>query len=381
MTILLILAALAIAAAVYFKSLIFGLLALSLLGAAMTSKLSRLPQSLGIVATTFLLSWTGLEAAFAFIETAPAAHVQFLKPDSEKPSDYWQSNAAYGVLPSGGVHRARKATTDGELIYDVTYMIGADGFREAPEDGPADGKSVYFLGGSATFGEGLDDDQTLPWAFHQMQPDLKVHNKAVSGWGLHQVYAVWQDQVTEPGATIIVQTAPWHADRAACIPKFSGLSPRYEVKGEDLEIAGRCRTWFDNRVLSRAMISSHVLQRVYDVWNRERAQGKMDLYLAMLKEMGELADERGQCFIVAFNKAEEVYMADAGRTNEDIVERLTAYGLDIVDTTLAERKEDLDPIHFIQGDGHPSAMANKAKAELLLPANARCDQKLLAKSN
>ncbi|MDH3663395.1 MAG: hypothetical protein OEU92_25830 [Alphaproteobacteria bacterium] len=379
---ILLLVALAIAsAAIYQKSLVLGLPALAFLGAAMTTKLTRSPQSLAMLATSVLVCWTALEAAFALMETPPSADVVFLQPDSERPATYWRASDTLGTLPSKGVHRARKADITGEVIYDVIYTIDADGFRQPPKPGPEDGEHVYFLGGSATFGEGLNDDQTLPWEFSRLYPERWVRNMAVSGWGLHQAYTVWQNQITEPGATVIVQTAPWHADRAACIPKYSGLSPRYEMVGDGLERTGRCRSWFDNQALSRAMLESHLLQRLYDVGNNGHAGRKIDLYFATLQEMGELASERGQCFIVAFNKAREDYMADAGYSNQDIVERLSALGLDIVDTTLAERKEDLDPVYFIRGDGHPTGAANEAKAALLSPASERCDQKLLAQNN
>ena len=368
-----------LAAAALQKSLILALLGLCLLAIALTTRLRGALQSTAMLATSFLVCWTALEGLLAFLEKPPAADAHFYEVGTEQPADYWQRHDAYGILPNEGVYRARKATPEGEVIYDAVYTIGPDGFRLPPEEQAVDGDPVYFIGGSATFGEGLNDDQTLPWHFGRQGGGRPVHNKAMSGWGLHQAYTVWREAILDPGATVIVQTAPWHADRAACMPKYSGLSPRYEMIGETLESAGRCRTWFGSQALSMAMIKSALLQRVYDIWNRERAEGKMDLYFAMLQAMDRLAAERGQCFVVAFNKARDDYLADTGYSNEAIADRLIELGLDVVDTTLAERKEDLDPIYFIAGDGHPTEAANEAKAALLTAAGTRCDRQLLSR--
>lgn len=382
MTILLVLSAIAFGAAIYLKSFVIGLLALTILClSALATIKHRLLKNLLMFATSVFASWTVLEGALFLIEPSLKAEVTFFKPDTDEPRYFWRTSEAYGVLPSKGAYRARKIATSGEVVYDVIYTVGADGFRLMPEPDDAAIGGVYFLGGSATFGEGLNDDQTLPRHFSTHEPGRKVHNKADSGWGLHQVYALWTDEIEEPGATIIVQTAPWHADRAACIPKFSGLSPRYEMIDGDLLRTGRCRTWFDSKILSSMMLKSSLLQRLYDLSNRQNRAARMELYLGMLDRMNQLATDRGQCFVVAFNKALDIYLRETGYTNDQVIGSLIELGIDVVDTTLADKKEDLDLQYYIVGDGHPSNEANRVKADLLSTANERCEQELLASTN
>ena len=72
----------------------------------------------------------------------------------------------------------------GELIYDVSYTIGPDHHRVTPQEGRERRRNILLvMGCSVVFGEGLEDDQTLPAAVARAAPTHEVFNYAFHGWG------------------------------------------------------------------------------------------------------------------------------------------------------------------------------------------------------
>lgn len=80
----------------------------------------------------------------------------FSPPPSPKPDSY------RGYSPAPGVHRSLRNTKDGELVYDVQYAIGHHNYRKTLTSNDSSKECLFFYGGSFTFGEGLNDDVTLP---------------------------------------------------------------------------------------------------------------------------------------------------------------------------------------------------------------------------
>ena len=78
-----------------------------------------------------------------------------------------------GYNGNAGEYPFKMLTRDGEIIYDVIYTIGEDGFRR---DVTSAEKNVYIYGGSFVFGEGLNDDETLS---HFLNTDHGIKSK---GW-------------------------------------------------------------------------------------------------------------------------------------------------------------------------------------------------------
>jgi hypothetical protein len=312
------------------------------------------------------------EASLSRTSSVPGGHVTFYYPDDGGPVRIWQVHDAYGMLPQPGQYQAIKRTDGGDLVYDVLYTIGRDGFRYTPQPQKSYGKKAFFLGDSATFGEGLNDDQTLPFHWARLNPEYQVKNFGMSAWGLHQAYVVWRDLIYDEGALVFVQTAPWHSDRSACIPEFSTFSPRFEIINGSIFQNGKCRMLLGVNFVDRVLNKSKVVSRIYNVTHRGDQTHKFELYLAIVREMLHLAQEREQYLVIVFNKAENSYFEDSTYDNEEILRLLREAGAEVVNVTLADRKEDLDPSYVIPLDGHPSDRANRAKARLLIAPAIRC---------
>ena len=82
-------------------------------------------------------------------------------------------------------HRKRVA---GQVIYNVTYTVDELNRRIIPYEPPAGAEQfALFSGGSNTFGEGLNDDETIPALLQRAQLTHRVYNYAVRGYGPHQM--------------------------------------------------------------------------------------------------------------------------------------------------------------------------------------------------
>ena len=159
-----------------------------------------------------------------------------------------RSNAEYQTVPDEIMgYRPRvaqstqvKRSVGDEVIYDVTYTIQEDGLRMGPpyresEERPC----VVFFGGSHVFGEGVNDDEALPYRFGiETGGQFQVHNFGYSGYGTHQMLAALEEGLVE--STIdctprhfIYEGAYFHIPRAAGLSSWDKEGPYFEPLGPD----------------------------------------------------------------------------------------------------------------------------------------------------
>jgi hypothetical protein len=87
-----------------------------------------------------------------------------------------------------------------QVIYDVTYTTDPYGRRVTPTEPQRTTKEkfILFLGDSFTFGDGVNDDQTLPFYVAQLAADYQPYNYGVSGYGPQQLFlTLQQDQLRQ----------------------------------------------------------------------------------------------------------------------------------------------------------------------------------------
>jgi len=316
---------------------------------------------------TFLFI-TSLSISLAIAETVLALHnpVQsktHFDPTSGFVNNYWYYSDI-GGQPRPGVHTARSLDQHDQVVYDVTYAIGSDGFRVTPGAASTTGKKlihINFFGCSFTFGEGLQDRQTLPYFTQTEGKDIAVKNYGVSGYGVHQALAIMQSERRPPGDVNFLLTAPWHADRSACIPSYAAGSPRYQLDAHgQLVRAGFCG---GNALTKRSAIVSSLKTLMHYGGSQDQ---QIALYLAIIKQMAVLSKERGQMFVIGFIKADQDFFQGSW-SNDKIVAALRQDGITVIDMTLAATSEQTQMAYFLSPlDKHPSMLANKTRAELLL---------------
>lgn len=277
--------------------------------------------------------------------------------------EYYESIKDFGYRPTPGTHTSRKLTRAGETIYDVSYTIGPDGYRY---DVFATDFDAYLFGGSFAFGEGLNDNETLSYFLHKNH-GIASKNYGVHGYGLHQaLYTLTKNSNTLSSVDfVILLTAPWHSLRSACKPAYTAGTPLYVNTGEELQLDGTCPP---RSVLSRILSKSNVFSLVKTIVSADEGaitDSDIDLYVALIKAIKKLSDKHGASLVIGYIDARDTQLSTSGWTNARLIEELQSIST-VVDLTLAETRESLSPKFFIHDlDQHPSALANRLRAERL----------------
>jgi len=308
--------------------------------------------------TSVLLCVILIEAYCVIVDPSPV--------DIETPG-YRVSRPVIGWGPEHpGVFHHTKLDGEGHIIFDTDYTIGPQLTRRVIS--ATEGPTVAFFGDSMTFGIGLSDDQTLPQQFADLTGRrFRVFNLAISGFGPQQFLRVLEtglyDKLLAPTQLVIYLTAPWHAERSACLRGFMFFAPRYELVDGRPQFEGSCGDTWSNRL--RALLSlTSVTSGFFEPLLGRSGPKAIDLYVAILKRAGELAREKYGARTAILYLPDEAYTRQAGSSDAEIIQQLRDDGLTVIDATLDGAAFPGQPL-YILGDGHPTGVANHARAALL----------------
>lgn len=265
-----------------------------------------------------------------------------------------------GSQAKPGMHSSIKSSDDGVVIYNANYTIGDDGFRVTQNNNKLAGKKVNFFGCSFMFGEGLNDNQTLPFFFAQ-QGHFLVKNFGFHGYGPQHALAILTSKRDTSGDINFYLTSPWHSDRAACIPNYVAGSPRYVLENGLVKQHGYCGDGIEKTVSK-----SKIYSLINNVVAKTEQTEQLELYIALIEKMNSLSKEKGQDFLVGYIKADQNWFTGLDN-NESILKKLKDRGIRVIDMTLANTYEELGQEYYIHKlDKHPSGKANEARAKILL---------------
>ena len=275
---------------------------------------------------------------------------------------YYERINGFGYRPNPGVYTHRKLTSEDDVIYDVVYTIGEDGYRN---DIQTTDFAAYIYGGSFTFGEGLNDNETL--SFYLLHNHgISSKNVGVHGYGMHQaLYNIEQGLVPQRENVVnILVTAPWHALRSSCKPSYAAGTPKYELTEEGIYLNGVCAgRGFAQRVLRRSNVFQLVASLIEDI--NVITDSDINLYIEIIKEIARHTEENNSNLVIAYIDATEEWLATTKWSNDSIIAELSNFAT-VLDVTLAETREKLDPRFYIHElDMHPSAIANEYRAAII----------------
>lgn len=150
------------------------------------------------------------------------------------PPDYhtFEDDLGKRAPPPGPYHVVSRLRSTGDTVYDITYTIGEDGFRETDNVAPR-AHAVVFFGGSYTYGEGVGDGETYPAQFSKaLNHRSRVINAGFSGFGPHQMLRLLETGKVDAATKGPVVAAYYlmidnHMNRAAGLHWWNLNSPRY----------------------------------------------------------------------------------------------------------------------------------------------------------
>lgn len=114
---------------------------------------------------------------------------------------------------------AHKAAQSGEIIYNVSYTTDEFGWRITPSSDDSSDECVLFFGDSFTIGEGVQDNETLPFYFGT-HANARIYNFGFHGYGPHQALALVQSgeiaRIVKDCVSVlaIYESLPGHIARA-----------------------------------------------------------------------------------------------------------------------------------------------------------------------
>jgi hypothetical protein len=140
----------------------------------------------------------------------------------------------FGMVPRKHYSAAHVKTINSVPIYNVTYTIDENGLRVAP---PYDERtvlgSVLFFGCSFTIGEGVADNEAMPYVTGLLSHGrYAIYNFGFHGYGTQHMLAALESKsvnaiVSVPPKYIIYQAIPYHLQRISGLVSWFPHAPRY----------------------------------------------------------------------------------------------------------------------------------------------------------
>jgi len=208
-------------------------------------------------------------------------------------------DAILGSRPIPASHRIARKRYKDSLVYEVGISINQSGWRVCP---PCTGKAnqaVLFFGNSLTFGEGVNDEEAMPYQFGLANAEQYcVYNFASHGWGPHQMlalieYGITDSLVAEPVSHIVFQTLyPEHIRRMLGFYEWDPRGPRYTLNKEGVAVhQGQFDAHFPVAarpyLSARSYIYKRFLQHPWSIHDQDKA-----LYTAVVLRSHQLMQAR-----------------------------------------------------------------------------------------
>lgn len=307
----------------------------------------------------------GLTCAMFFGEVAAASY-RSRRPKGELTSQYTPASLTrrdpdFGWTLNPGAHVAASRKWNDTTLFEVNYTITDAGVRQTRGD--PRGETWLFIGCSFTFGEGVNDDETLPARFsEQLGWKANVINVSTTGWGAHQVLRAFETGrlggANAPVKHVIYQALPVHVARSAGRARWDVDGPAYRVSGDTVVFEGPLHSRRFARAvkfLQQSDLAMGLIDRLY--YDRVPTDREIDLYVRIVESAATHARrDLGAPFTVLF------WDDDANVEARRILDRLAATGLPIIRATSLMTKRELDSLRYPH-DTHPTPESYKRLAK------------------
>ena len=249
-----------------------------------------------------------------------------------------------------------------DLIFDAVYTILETGWRITPSN-PDAKYAVVFFGCSFTYGEGLDDEESMPYKLGDiLGKDYQVFNYAYTGYGAHQMLAQIQngyvdDIVKKYEKTLFFfLTIEGHAMRAAGYATWDRHGPWYELENGKVVHKGRFPDKRKNLKPIHKFFRKSMLYRKVTSPRKASQQVQDDLHIAIVTEADKELREKSGTGLTVLAWPEATYGP-----------ALEKNGIEVLDLTPAFPGGKFSSDLQIPHDGHPNAKAMDMVTRFLVP--------------
>ena len=263
------------------------------------------------------------------------------------------------------------------MSYNVTYTTNKYGLRVAPHDlrltqlNP-NFKNVIFFGCSFTFGEGVNDNESIPFVFEdQSQGHYKAYNFAFHGYGAHQMLRILESDTIDKVITdrkpaiAIYQACTFHIERSAFkypYIQWDTKGPRYRLdRNGNLVLSTSKYSERLFRILSSSHLFSHLLDRLY---LKRRTEYDIRLFIEMIKRSKKIFEDKynGEFYVVYWDTYSDPdtkkIMSKLEKEQIGFFYASKIFGVNNMENYLEK--------YAIAGEGHPNKLAYELIAKYLL---------------
>lgn len=308
-------------------------------------------RSIALAAASVIVTLIAVEGAFRVYDSMrpgdKAYAVEYSRP-------YYVDDPDLGYAVSPGIQaKARRGSRD-TVIYDVTYTISEKGRRSTKGDPRGD--TWVFMGCSRTFGEGVNDDETLPSYYSaELGLSANVVNAGLHGYGPHQMLRILEtDRLADlprPVKHVVYQGLWEHVRRSAGRAVWDLRGPRYDIDGDSVAYSGPlhgARFIRAVSVLRKSAAAEFFLQRLY--FNFDASDDDIELYARIVERAASLSREKLSAeFTILF-------WDDDNESARRVLARLARSGIPIVRVSSLLPREEWRALE-IPLDPHPQPEA------------------------
>lgn len=229
----------------------------------------------------------------------------------EYSDEFFEADEVLGYKPAANRRISHRSYGGDQLLYDVTYTFNEQGLRTASSmtgTHAATQPCLVFFGDSFTFGEGMTDEQTMPYqVWKRIGHRFLTVNFGFLGYGPHQMLAALEHgQIESRGhcssSHIIYQAIPTHASRAAGLEVWDHHGPRYMLNAEgQAQPSGH----FDDTPPATILERLRVVHRQFSPWLKTTLE-QSALYRTLLRTHRPVDEQDTELFGAIVGKSKQV---------------------------------------------------------------------------
>jgi hypothetical protein len=179
-----------------------------------------------------------------------------------------------GYRPDNNVFSSGKKIFRDTLVYEMSYHLDSNGHRVTPKNLATNEKFATFWGCSFTFGDGLNDHETIPSYFSKNTKKYEGYNFGYSGYGPAQALLKLQydslDKIIKQkdgfGFYIFIHD---HVNRTiGSMSNFKmnkGMNPCFEMEGEKLVYKGIFKNVYPKRCAIYSKMAENGFCRYFNI--------------------------------------------------------------------------------------------------------------------
>ena len=326
--------------------------------------LSLLALGFGIVCCAIMLAILELGSALLLSRTPPGPRKVY--EGQYLAGQFFRQDANFGIVLNPNRNVRCRLLVDDREVWDVRYSTDEYGRRTTVQSKTVPRAAAIFFGCSFLFGEGGNDEQTIPSQFAQRLPHVETLNYGVPGWGTQHMLALLESGAIaeqtgfRKAVGIYLYLPNVHEARVVgdmdIVNGFGARFPFYELNSAgDAVHRG---TFERNRALKNnlyQLLGKSRTRQLLGLNFPRRHSLHYQLTAAVIEKSRKLFQQQfpqGEFLVV-------VFPADSDET--ETIARCRTAGIQVLDLKGLFSPTDAD--YFHAGDGHPTPKASALVAE------------------